>query len=97
MKYFYSAFSLIISFLFTSVSFAQFPLEIGNRWDYVEGWWDGSGNSSKDTVTYTVVSDTIMPNGKTYYRITPENYFFFKQFIRSDTTGIYFYDSYCNG
>ena len=43
-----------------------------------------------------MVSDTLMPNGKTYYRVTPENFFFFKQFIRADSTGIYYYEPNCN-
>ena len=45
MKCFYSVLILLMSFLFPLVSFAQFPLEVGNRWNYLEGWWDGSGNS----------------------------------------------------
>ncbi len=86
----------IVLVSFFSTTFAQFPLEVGNRWDYVEGWWDGSGNSSKDTVTYTVISDTLLANGKVYYKVIPENYFFFKQLMREDSLGIYFYDIYCD-
>jgi hypothetical protein len=91
---------LILCFLITiisplSSSLAQFPLEIGNRWDYAEGWWDGSGNKFVDTVTYTVISDTLLQNGKSYYKVIPENLYFFKQLMRADSSGIYFYDINC--
>ena len=72
-----------------------FPLEIGNRWDFAEGWWDGSGNSSEDTVVYRVISDTVLQNGKTYFKILPESVLF-KNLIRSDSIGIYYYDIECD-
>ena len=74
---------------------SYFPLEIGNRWDFVEGWSDGSGNSFADTITYQVISDTMLQNGKTYYKILPEGVLF-KNLIRADSTGIYYYDSVCD-
>ncbi len=88
-------FFIIIIIIFVSPTFAQFSLEIGNRWDYQEGWWDGSGDSSVDTVSYTVISDTLLSNGEVYYKVIPENFYFFKQLMREDSTGIYFYDINC--
>ena len=76
-------------------AYPQFPLEIGNRWDFVEGWWDGSGNSSEDTLVYRVISDTVLQNGKMYYKILPEGGLF-KNLIRSDSTGFYYYDTECD-
>jgi hypothetical protein len=88
--------SLIFFLTSPSIIYAQFHLEIGNRWDYVEGWWDGSGSSDADTIVYTVVSDTLLDNGKTYYKILPEGSVFFRNLIRSDSVGIYYYDIVCD-
>ena len=85
---------LIVS-LFKPI-YAQFPLEVGNRWDYVEGWWDGTGNGDSDTIVYNLVSDTLLENGKLYYLIRPMNHFFFKEYMRVDSIGIYFYYNNCN-
>jgi hypothetical protein len=72
----------------------QFPLKVGNRWDYKEGWWDGQG-SEENIVTYNVIADTLMPNGKIYYLVRPDNFMFFKDYIRADSKGIYYYDVNC--
>jgi DNA-binding beta-propeller fold protein YncE len=72
-----------------------FPLEIGNRWKFVEGWNDEAGNSFADTIIYWVNSDTVLQNGRTYYKILPES-ILFKNLIRADSTGIYYYDNVCD-
>lgn len=87
--------SLLI-IIFSVPSFAQFPFEVGNRWDFVEGWWDGSGNSDADTIVYRVISDTLLQNGKTYFKVLPESFSLFKNLIRADSVGVYYYDTVCD-
>jgi hypothetical protein len=87
---------LVFIFNFSAPTYAQFPLEVGNRWDFVEGWWDGSGNGDADTIVYRVVSDTLLQNGKTYFKILPESISLFKNLIRADTVGVYYYDTVCD-
>lgn len=86
---------LVFVIYFAAPAFAQFPLEMGNRWDFVEGWWDGYGNGSADTVVYRIISDTVLQNGKTYFKVLPEG-ILFRNLIRSDSIGIYYYDSVCD-
>ncbi|MCH8325357.1 MAG: hypothetical protein IIB83_02130, partial [Bacteroidetes bacterium] len=69
-----------------------FPLEIGNRWDFKSGEWSPSGPPvSYDTLVYKITTDTLMPNGHKYFRLSPY-YGYFKDFIRADSIGIYYYD-----
>jgi len=87
---------LFVVFNFSVPTFAQSPFEVGNRWDLIEGWWDGWGNSDSDTIVYRVVSDTLLQNGITYYKVLPENIPLFKNLIRADSIGVYYYDSVCD-
>ena len=85
--------SLIVCILlWTSISYAQFPLQIGNRWDIAFGTWDYQGNSSSDTTVFKITSETTMPNGHKYFRIIPA-YYYFKDFVRADSIGLYYYDT----
>ena len=77
-------------------TFAQFPLQVGNRWDYTDCWWNPIPQWDCDTTVHYVVADTLFPNGKTYYMIRPMNYYFFKDYMRADSIGIYYYDTLCN-
>lgn len=80
---------LIFSQIDTTV---YFPLEIGNRWDFKSGEWSPSGPPvSYDTLVYKITTDTLMPNGHKYFKISP-GYVNFNDFIRADSIGIYFYD-----
>lgn len=76
--------------------FAQFPLQVGNRWDYTDCWWNPIPESDCDTVIHYVVSDTLLSNGKVYYMIRPMNYYFFMEYMRVDSSGIYYYDTHCD-
>ena len=90
----------ILLFLFISQIFitaqidttVYFPLEIGNRWDFKTGEWIPSGLPvSYDTLVYKITTDTLMSNGNKYFKIDP-GYVNYKDFIRADSIGIYFYD-----
>lgn len=84
---------IICILLWTGISYAQFPLEVGNRWDIAFGsWWNGQGGSSSDTTVFKITSDTLMPNGHKYFRITPA-YYYFKDIVRADSIGLYYCDT----
>ncbi|MCL5029494.1 MAG: T9SS type A sorting domain-containing protein [Bacteroidetes bacterium] len=86
---------LITSFSLSSFLFAQFPLEINNRWDFAAGeWWNGQTIGKSDTISFRITSDTVMPNGNRYYKIFPDNWF--NNFLRADSIGIYCYDTVNN-
>ena len=84
----------ILLFL-SALTLAQTPFEVGNRWDFqANDWWIGLyGNI--DTLIYKITSDTVMPNGFKYYRINPTGNLF-KDFVRADSVGIYYYDTLNN-
>lgn len=79
--------------LFTNLSIAQIPLEIGNRWDFIEHDWDANGYSHYDTLSLKIYADTTI-GGKNYFRIS-DNYWIY-DFVRSDSIGVYFYDTLNN-
>ena len=85
---------LICLFIFSEINYAQFPLEIGNRWDFSDGSWNGQGSFSKDTTTYYITADTTITNGQKYFRISPA--YLFKDFVRADSIGLYYYDTMNN-
>ena len=86
---------LITTFFLSSFLFAQFPLEINNRWDFASGeWWNGQVIGKSDTISFRITADTIMPNGNRYYRINPATWF--HDFLRADSIGIYCYDTVNN-
>ena len=70
-----------------------FPLVIGNRWDFVDHKWDANGYSEYDTLSLNIYADTLINNEK-YYRITSNPWVY--NLIRSDSVGIYFYDTVNN-
>lgn len=86
---------VLLSFitLFSNLSIAQIPLEIGNRWDFQDHEWDANGNSRLDTIRLDIYADTLI-NSEKYYRITSN--FWIYDFVRSDSMGVYFYDTLNN-
>ncbi len=82
---------LINTFFLSTLLFAQFPLEVNNRWDFAAGEWNGQGPGKSDTLTFRIFADTVMSNGYRYYRISPE--YWFHDFMRADSAGIYCYDT----
>ena len=76
-----------------------YPLAIGNKWIYNTWgwWWDGTYHSYSGITSREVVGDSIMPNGKFYYKLndpTTMNYPFIL-FERIDTTSgkVFRYDN----
>lgn len=86
MKYISPILYLII---FTSLCCGQkyYPLEIGNRWDYVRMNW---GETEKDTFSVIVIADTIMTNGIKYYKLSKD--FGAGKYVRVDTNYVYYFD-----
>ncbi len=84
---------LMLVVMFSNLSIAQLPLEIGNRWDLQDHEWDGSGYNKIDTIRLNIYADTLI-NSEKYYRIT--NNFWIHDFVRSDSLGVYFYDTINN-
>lgn len=79
--------------LFTNLSIAQIPLEIGNRWEFQDHEWDASGYNKIDTIRLNIYADTLI-NSEKYFRITGN--FWIHDFVRSDSLGVYFYDTINN-
>ena len=65
--------TLLLHFVIASLCYAQgyYPLEIGNRWDY--GYLDTPGHFVYQR-TVSVLSDTVMPNGKRYAVLSDGGY-----------------------
>jgi|GEM_PF-4226679 len=70
-----------------------FPLEIGNRWDFIDHKWNANGYSEYDTLNLNIYADTVINNEK-YYRITSNPWVY--NLIRSNSVGIYFFDTINN-
>ncbi|MEW6194221.1 MAG: hypothetical protein AB1521_03575 [Bacteroidota bacterium] len=78
----------LVSCLFSSFIFAQnsqidFPLRIGNRWQYSEG--PGYYSESR------AIKDTVMPNGLTYTQVTGD---LFKGYFRKEGTKVFSYNTF---
>ena len=82
-------FFLINSF---NCNYAQPIFEVGNRWYFFEGEWNAQGQGYRDTICYEIVGDTLMPNGNKYFRMYPPSQWF-KDLMRADSNGIYYYDT----
>ena len=65
-----------------------YPLEIGNRWDY-EIFSSGSKVSTYGSIE--VLSDSLFPNGKTYYVLSDYD-LSEGRYVRADNNFIYYYD-----
>lgn len=81
----------VLSFIFPSLLFAQFPqmdfpLQVGNRWQYSEA--PGYYSESK------AVKDTLMQNGLIYTEVQGE---LFGGFFRKDSSKVFVYSSSDNG
>ena len=87
---------LLIAIGFTDLfSQSYLPLEPNSKWFFDHGNCIGSPVFSQCTnsklVSY-VTADSIMPNGKTYYKVYGI-FIGFSEWFRSDTNWIYIYDS----
>ena len=68
-----------------------FPMQIGNYWEYAANTINGP-----EYMSTTVIGDTLMPNGNTYYifaekRFYNPNYYSYIWYLRKDTNKIYYY------
>jgi len=69
-----------------------FPLAAGNKWQFKVTEWDPSvPYSSIDTTTINVIKDTTLPNNINYFVL--DGYFPLGGMLRSDSIGVYYYDS----
>ena len=59
-----------------------YPLEFGNRWDY--------SVTNSDSISISVVGDTTMYNGITYFALSQQ--FGAGQYLRADNDYVYYYD-----
>jgi len=66
----------------SSTDYAFFPLEVGNEWIYETLDYHNGDTSDTFLVTFKIVNDTLMPNGKVYYEFYnsfyPENQIFYR-------------------
>jgi hypothetical protein len=86
---------LFCSLLFSlSISYSQSFVQPGNRWDFVESWFDGLGNGESETVIYVASSDILL-NGKYYHKVRPY-YQLFPEYFRVDSAGIWVYSTECS-
>ncbi len=85
---------IIILSLFCLPMYSQeyFPLEIGNEWFYELSTWN---SNEKDTLSFGVIGDTLMPNGINYYVLSKsmDPAQLLSPFVRADSAFIYFYDT----
>ncbi len=44
----------------SNLTFSQIPLEIGNKWDFVDHEWDANGYNRYDTLSLKIYADTII-------------------------------------
>ncbi|MFQ6608858.1 MAG: T9SS type A sorting domain-containing protein [Fidelibacterota bacterium] len=67
---------------------SYFPLKTGNRWQYEETFWVSTWDTTFYSTT-TVMSDTLMPNGKIYYKLIKSGLSKRStQYLRVDTTAL---------
>lgn len=86
---------LVCTLLFSAITVhSQTFVQPGNKWYYIEGWWDGLGNGEQDTVTYTALTDTLL-DGRYYHRVRPAIELF-PEFFRVDSAGIWVYNTACS-
>jgi hypothetical protein len=72
----------------------NFPIAVGNRWEFQANDWDGTGHGSRDTISLFIIGDSIMSNGFKYF--TTNHVTRVNNFIRMDSLGIYYYDTLNN-
>jgi len=84
--------------LICNSTYAQnwFPLEIGNRWDYIVHADGGALGETFDTLAIEIVGQQTLPNGLEYFVLSEPfpfwNIFFPTKYVREENHNIYFYD-----
>ena len=73
-----------------------YPLEIGNRWDYITHSWDyGGGGIDSSYHSVEVIGDSLLPNNKQYFVLSRDD-LIMNRYVRRDDNYIYYYNSYFN-
>ena len=94
MKKKYLIFALFtILFVHSTQTLAQnwFPMEVGNRWDFIKTTYTHGGNWSTDTVSIEIVSETNFGQDKNYFVFSPFSIFSHK-YIRLERDSLYSYN-----
>jgi hypothetical protein len=73
--------------------FAQFPLEIGNRWDFNNYYVENYITHQEESSVEIVKKDSIMPNGIKYFLLEGRGSFI-PDWVRIDTNWIFIYDTF---
>ena len=68
-----------------------FPMEVGNRWDFIKTTYTHGGNWSTDTVSIEIVSETNFGQDKNYFVFSPFSIFSHK-YIRLERDSLYSYN-----
>jgi hypothetical protein len=69
-----------------------YPLQVGNRWDYIiDSWWPPPyPGGYTDSLSVRVLGDSLLPNGKRYFvldkLVIPGG-----RFVRTDSNYVYYY------
>jgi len=77
----------------SSKTFAQLPLEIGNRWDFNNYYEENYITHQEEPSVATVKKDSIMPNGIKYFLIEGRGSYI-PDWVRIDTNWIFYYESF---
>lgn len=71
-----------------------YPLQIGNRWDFLELHFDPiSGTIDSAYSSFQIVSDSIFPNGQQYFVINSYDLTLSGRYVRCDGRFIFYYDT----
>jgi hypothetical protein len=75
-----------------AVSQSVYPLAVGNAWHYSISYPGQYPTIPPTSITVRVVGDSLMANGKRYWRLDPPD-MFSGRYIRSDSGVIYYWQS----
>lgn len=100
-KYFFRILFFILPFVCLSINlFPQeyYPLQIGNRWDFVEIKFNPiTWTNDTSYVEFKMSGDSLFPNGNTYFIIENYDLTLGGKYIRSDGNDFFYYDENENG
>jgi hypothetical protein len=90
--------SLLVFILPITISAQDYyPLQINNRWDFLEVHFDpNSGTTDSAYSTFQIVSDSVFPNGQQYFVINGYDLTLSGKYVRCDGRFIFYYDTDTN-
>jgi hypothetical protein len=89
----------LLVFIFSITISAQnyYPLQIGNRWDFLELHFDpNSGIVDSTYSSFRIVSDSVFPNAQQYFVIDSYDLTLSGKYVRCDGRFIFYYDTDTN-